>query len=133
MKLLLKEEPREWQKFTLVAGVAVAVFTGLLTLRRVLPLLALAIILIILASVLVACLARPRWFRRFYRGGMFVGFHIGQFMGKVLLVVLFLGVVTPLGLVLRLLGKDLLRLKRSPEASSYWQAARRPNSLDKLF
>ena len=133
MKPVLKEDPREWQKFTLVASVAVAVLSSVLTLRRILPLLGLLTILLFLATVLVACLLRPAWFRGFYRGGMFVSFHVGQFMGKVFLVVLFLAVVTPLGFFLRLTGKDLLRLKRQPRTSSYWQPARSPNPLDKLF
>jgi hypothetical protein len=33
---------------------------------------------------------------------------------------LFFGTVLPTGLVMRAMGKDLLRLKRIPEAKSYW-------------
>ncbi|MEZ4703112.1 MAG: SxtJ family membrane protein [Rhodothermales bacterium] len=39
-----------------------------------------------------------------------------------ILSVVFFAVLTPLNLVLRLLGKDLLHLKRSPTAASYWIA-----------
>ena len=133
MKPVLKEDPREWQKFTLVASVAVAVLSSVLTLRRILPLLGLLTNLLFLATVLVACLLRPAWFRGFYRGGMFVSFHVGQFMGKVFLVAIFLMVVTPLGLVLRLFGKDLLKLKRLTGATSYWRPGRNPNKLDQMF
>ena len=33
---------------------------------------------------------------------------------------MFFGTVLPIGLVMRALGKDLLRLKREPDADSYW-------------
>jgi len=32
----------------------------------------------------------------------------------------FFVVITPLGWLMRALGKDLLRLKREPDAASYW-------------
>ena len=133
MKPTLKEDPREWQKFTLVASVLIAIISVVLNVRRILQHLALASILLFLATVLVACLLRPAWFRSFYRGGMFVSFHVGQFMGKVFLVVLFLAVVTPLGFFLRLFGKDLLKLKRVPGTTSYWRTGRSLNNLDKMF
>jgi hypothetical protein len=36
------------------------------------------------------------------------------------MALLFYGTVLPTGLVMRTLGKDLLRLKREPAADSYW-------------
>ena len=54
--------------------------------------------------VLIAALICPRWFRGFYRAGMTVSFHFGQVVGKVLLTVFFFLFLTPLGLLLRLMG-----------------------------
>ena len=39
---------------------------------------------------------------------------------------LFYLVVTPTGLVMRMLGKDLLRLRFDPQAKSYWIERRPP-------
>jgi hypothetical protein len=64
---------------------------------------------------------------------MTVGFHVGQVVGKVILGVLFVLVVTPLGMVLRLAGKDLLRLRRDPKVASHWQPARPASQLDRQF
>jgi len=83
----------------------------------------------LLALVLFGCALRPKWFRGFYRAGMTISFHVGQAIGVVLLTFFFLVVLTPIGLALRLLGKDLLRLKRRPGARSYWLSARTTNRL----
>ena len=64
---------------------------------------------------------------------MTASWHVGQVMGRLLLTVLFLLLVTPLGLLLRLLGKDLLELKRRPDAASYWHVAKKPGPLDRMF
>ena len=62
-----------------------------------------------------------------------VGFTISLLAGRVALALLFLLVVTPLGLLLRALGKDLLRLKRPKQASTYWQESRPSTPLERLF
>ena len=50
---------------------------------------------------------------------------------------MFYGAMLPMALLLRWLGKDLLRLKREPEAKSYWIAreppAPAPGSMSKQF
>lgn len=43
-----------------------------------------------------------------------------RIIGPVALAILFYGVVTPTGLLMRFFGKDLLRLRFDREASSYW-------------
>ena len=133
MKPKLKENPKDWLKFTVVCCVVGMLIVRVLERRRVLdrhP--ALALFALALAT-LVVCIVRPTWFRGFYRAGMTVSFCIGQVMSRVLLTVLFLLVVTPLGLVLRLFGKDLLHLKRKPANESYWNFVKRPQNLDRQF
>jgi len=76
---------------------------------------------------------QPRWFRGAYRAGATVGFHVAQVLGQVVLAVLFLLGLTPLGRILRLAGKDLLRLKRAPKAESHWQPARPATPRERLF
>jgi hypothetical protein len=43
----------------------------------------------------------------------------------------FFGAVLPTGLVMRALGKDPLRLKRQPDANSYWIERRPPGPAPK--
>ena len=133
MQPKLKENPREWQKFAAVLAVMLGLVTWVATRRGWLPRSAWIPIGIVLLLIPVLSLIRPRWFRPIYRGGMTVSFHIGHVMGKIMLTLFFLLVMTPLGLFLRLLGKDLLAMRRRPDAATYWHQAKPASKLDQMF
>jgi hypothetical protein len=130
--LRLKENPREWQKFVAVMGMAANLIVWMMWRRGRLPLTVPLAVAALALTVLIAALFRPRWFRGFYRAGMTVSFHFGQVVGKVLLTVFFFLFLTPLGLLLRLMGKDLLQLKHSP-AKTWWRPARNNRDFDRMF
>lgn len=133
MKLRLKEDPREWCKFGLSSAVVLALLVGLLWWRgKVSPTFS-GPVLSGLALVAVLAIARPTWFRVPYRAGMRLSHFMGRVVSPVILGLLFFLVVTPLGLVMRLAGKDLLRLRRHPGSATYWQPARGGGDLDKMF
>ena len=132
MKLKLKEEPSEWLKFTSVMAVVAGVATFLLHRRKVVGIETLAGIAIAIVLVMVVCAIKPRWFRGFYRVGMTASFRVGQALGWVWLTIFFLLVLTPLGLLLRAFGKDLLAMKRR-KTDTYWHAARPPGGFDRQF
>lgn len=76
--------------------------------------LGIAAILAMIAAVRPALLAGPnRWWTRF-------GLLLGNVVGPIAVGVLYYGVVAPFGVVMRLTGKDPLRLKLDPGADSYW-------------
>jgi hypothetical protein len=131
--LRLKENPREWQKFVGVMGLTLNLPCWLLWWRGAIgwPLPLLAALVTVLA--LLAALLQPRWFRGFYRTGMTISYGIGQIIGKVLLTVFFFLLVTPLGLLLRCLGKDLLQFKKHPSDKSWWQPAKDNREFDRMF
>ncbi len=133
MQPKLKEQPREWLKFTAVMTLMLAVVAVLLHRRRIVSQEVLLGIGLLLALVLAVCAARPRWFRGFYRAGMTISFHVGQVIGRALLTLFFLLALTPLGLLLRLFGKDLLNLRRKPAATTYWQPAKTSRQFDRQF
>jgi hypothetical protein len=128
----LKEDPREWQKLVLVLCLAAGVVALFLRVRGRIGHQAFANVGIAACLVLCFCLLRPRWFRSFYRLWMTGSYHISQFMGQVMLTLMFLVMVIPLGLFMRLIGKDPLRLKR-PAGETYFQPARNYDRLDRLF
>jgi F0F1-type ATP synthase assembly protein I len=131
--LRLKEQPAEWIKFTAVIGLALNIVLWLLWWQRKMVLAVPAAAACIACVATVVALIHPRWFRGFYRAGMTVSFHIGQVIGKVLLTLLFFIVVTPLGLLLRLFGKDLLQIKRTDSAKNWWHPAKRNREFDRMF
>ena len=133
MKLKLKEDPREWQKFAVVMAVLFAAMAVGLRSRQVIAQPAFAAVLILLAIALVVCWIKPVFFRGFYRHGMTISFHFGQVMGRIILSLFFLAVITPMGLLLRIFGKDLLNMKRRYGATSYWSPAKTSTRFDRQF
>ena len=133
MKLKLKEDPKEWRKAAWMSALGLAVLSSLLRWRRVLPVMAWGLLLCLLAALAVAAALRPRWFRGYYRFSARMGFGLSRMAGYAVLAFFFFVVITPLGLVLRLMGKDPLRLRRPAGADSYWSEVRQKSSLDRLF
>lgn len=68
---------------------------------------------------LVAALICPRLLSPLYRGWMKFGHALGWINARIILGVVFFVMVTPIGLVMRLFGKDLLRM-RMVKTGSYW-------------
>jgi len=133
MKLKFKEDPKEWRKSALLTAVGLAIVSSLLRWRRLLPVNAWYAVLGVLAVVAVVALLQPRWCRGWYRFSLRLGFYSSQFVGRCALALLFIFILTPVGLLLRLAGKDPLQLKRPRTVKTYWRQARDANPLDRLF
>jgi len=75
---------------------------------------------LVLAGVLaIPALALPKSLRPIYRVWMAVGHILGWINTRILLGVIFFGIVTPMGLVMRLAGKDPMRRKFENAADTY--------------
>ena len=72
------------------------------------------------ALFLVVAIARPSILGPFNRSWAKFGLLLGQVFNPLLLGVVFFLVVTPIAVVMRLLGKDSLHLKLKPNLKSYW-------------
>jgi hypothetical protein len=72
------------------------------------------------AVFLIAALLRPAVLNPLNRIWLKFGLLLHKIVNPVIMALLFYGTVLPTGLVLRAMGKDLLRLKREPDAASYW-------------
>jgi len=66
----------------------------------------------------------------FYKGWMSIAIFLSYFMSRLILIILFYLVITPLGLILRLFGKDFLELKIEREKKSYWNKKEEGNISD---
>ncbi|MEO8428875.1 MAG: SxtJ family membrane protein [Verrucomicrobiota bacterium] len=132
-KSKLKDNVREWRKFTLVWVLAIALLAFWNEHRGRLSPGVFVVVLACLGIVAVWCWLRPQDFRKPYRWGMTFNHHVGQLMGKVMLTVIYLLLLTPLGLLLRVLGKDLLSLRPPRNALSYWQKSKLPGRFDRQF
>jgi hypothetical protein len=76
--------------------------------------------LAVAAAFLLCALARPGILAPLNRAWTRLGLLLNAVISPVALGILFYGVVTPTGWALRALGKDPLRLRREPQAATYW-------------
>ncbi len=113
----LTTTPRDLRKFGLTVG-AVFLLLGTWFLYRHKPagpyLLTPGVVLMVLGTV------APRSLKPIYLGWMAMAFTLGLIVSTVLLTLFFYFVVTPTGLIARLMGKDFLSLKLDRQAQSYW-------------
>jgi hypothetical protein len=49
-----------------------------------------------------------------------LGLLLHKITSPIVLGVMFFGVITPMGILMRAFGKDLLKLRRQPDAATYW-------------
>jgi len=133
MNIRYKEDPVAWRTNVLLSLAPLIVLTTLLLWRHAISRqVGFASIIVLLGLGTLACL-RPEWFRAYYRASTWAGFWSSQWVARVLLACLFVSVFVPTGVLLRLFGKDPLKLKRQQNTSTYWRPARSSGSLDRLF
>jgi hypothetical protein len=78
------------------------------------------------ALFLAAGLVRPSILHPLNLIWLKFGLLLHQVVNPVVMALVFYGTVWPTGLIMRWMGKDLLRLKREPGAESYWIVRKPP-------
>lgn len=78
-------------------------------------------------------IARPRWLRLLFVGWMCAVFPVGWLISHLTLAFLFFAVFTPIGMVFRLFGRDLLARRRPVGYDSYWQEKPGPVDMASYF
>lgn len=115
----LKSGRRELRQFGwLVGGILVAI--GVVLWYRAPDGGAAAVLWWIGGPLVVLGTALPRLLKPFYYAWMALAVVLGFVMTRLILTVFFFVVLTPVGLVFRLLGRDPLSRKLDRQASSYW-------------
>jgi hypothetical protein len=117
------------------------VFAGFFLLVTLLPLLHSApprrwALLVAAAFAAVAFLA-PQLLTPLNRLWFKLGLLLHHIVNPIVMALMFYGAILPMALLLRVLDKDILRLKRDDNASSYWirrePPAPAPDSMKKQF
>ena len=87
------------------------------------------------AGVIVGVLGilRPLTVRCVYIGMTVASFPIGWMMSHLLLAIVYFGLITPLAVIFRLTGRDALRLRRSPQTTSYLKNKPAPTNSQTYF
>ena len=113
----LKTGTRELRNFGLVVG-GVFALLGLLFLARgkaAYPWLLTPGLLLVAFGAIAPCILKY-----IYLVWMGLALVLGFVVSHVILTVFFFLIITPIGLIARLAGKDFLRLKLDRQANSYW-------------
>jgi hypothetical protein len=71
--------------------------------------------------------------RGLYRGWMFAALPIGWTISHVILGIVFYLVMTPIGLIMRVLGNDPMTRRPDPAAQTYWIAHQQQKDLKRYF
>lgn len=93
-----------------------------------------ALALLALANWAGLCsLFHPRANRPLYLAISLLAYPLGVIVSYALLALLFFGLFTPIGLLLRALGKDPLQRRAQRDRPSYWTTPRKPRDNASYF
>jgi hypothetical protein len=127
-------DERGLRRFGLVTGAMFAGLFGLLfpwLLDRPIPAWPWTLFAVLAAMGLLT----PRWLRPLYYGWMHAALWLSRFTTPVILGVAFFLVVTPIGLIMRAVGRDPMNRRWNRDADSYRVRSRRTNreSLERPY
>ncbi len=90
-------------------------------------------ILLIIALPGMVGLIWPIVIRPIYQLAVLVTFPIGWMVSQTVLILMFYGILTPLGLVLRCVRSDPLTRKKQANSTTYWSDKPQPSDLRSYF
>ncbi|MFP4549013.1 MAG: SxtJ family membrane protein [Fidelibacterota bacterium] len=117
-QIVINRDKKEFRKFGITIGVFLMIVGAFLFFRTFEH--AMTVGLIGVAFLLLGVLL-PKILRPFYIAWMSLASMLGFVMTRVILSLVFYLIFTPVGLMLRLLRKDLLNRKIEPDQPSYWE------------
>ena len=118
-----KGDRKELKRFGITIFIALAILGGLLLWRE--GGIGFLFWTIGIAFLLVG-VTKPELLASTYRGWMRIAMWVGFVMTHLILALMFYCVFTPIGLVMRLMGRDPLHLKAPKGVDSYW--VKRPSA-----
>jgi len=89
---------------------------------------------VIMLLFLLVAFVNPYLLNSFYKIWIKLGEFIGGIISKIIMIILFYGMFTPIAFILKLLNKDLLKKKLDKTSSTYWiKRETQPGSLKNQF
>jgi hypothetical protein len=124
---------KELRMFGIISLIASVLISLLLYVLKGLGIQWMAIIIFIGIVIFLSSLISFKLTRGIYLGLILVTMPIGLVVSFVLLAIFYFLLLTPVGLLFRLMGRDALGRKFDSAADSYWLIRRPPDSLDRYF
>ena len=113
----IKNEKSDWQKFGIIIGLILLIIAGFLFSKEN---ESFQIFLAFGLAFFSASITIPFILKPIYWLWMFLGTIFGWVMTRLILSILFYTVFTPIGLILKLFGKQFLDLRWDKSKESYW-------------
>ena len=122
------------KKFGLTLGAAFGILAGFLFWKHAGSVTVFAGISVVF---LLCAFVYPLVLKPVQKAWMTAALLMGWVMTRVILTALFYVAITPIGMILRLMGKDILDQNFDPKKQSYWQirpqASRTPSDYEKQY
>ena len=117
--LAIKSEKKQLREFGLTIGIILCLLGGIVLWRgkQTYPYLFSIGGIFIITGIVIPFILKPLQ-------KVWMGFSIilGFFMSRIIMTILFYLVLTPIGIIMRVLGKDILDQKIDKNKASYWHA-----------
>ena len=126
----IKSEKNDLRKFGITIGIILIMICGFLFLKQK---ESFQILLIVGTVLLILGIAIPVILKPIYWVWMVFATILGWIMTRVILIVLFYFVVTPISLVFRLSGKQFIDLSWNKRMSTYWKYRKRTDLFNNYY
>ncbi len=123
---------RQLRQFALVLPLVAVIAAALLSLKLNHYTAALSLLCVTLAAS-AAGLIHPRLLGPVYVSWMIAAYPIGWLIGHIVIGVIFFLVVTPIGLAMRLVGRDALTRQFEPDRKTYWRQRKTTDDPARYF
>jgi hypothetical protein len=130
VKIDYQPTDRKLRQFALTTLVAAPMVVGLISRWNT---TALAVAGFVSLAVAIASFVRPQWLRSVFVAAQLLTAPIGIVVGEAALLLVYLTLFAPLGVVFRFIGRDPLARRFSAEAKSYWQTKAPPKDAESYF
>ncbi|MGJ8644116.1 MAG: SxtJ family membrane protein [Luteolibacter sp.] len=121
------------RQFGQVAPIMLLLIACLLKWRFDLPLTGMAAMVIVGILILILSKLSSKLVKPVYLALVLIGFPIGWVISHLIMLIFFFGIITPVALVFRLMGRDALHRNWDPKSESYWTEHPRSESVGRYF
>ena len=133
MKINWSPNHKELRKFGIISLIASALIALLLYVPRGLGIQWAAAICFVGLVIFISSMISLKVTRGIYLGLILLTMPIGLVVSFTLMAIFYFLLLTPLGLIFRLIGRDSLGSKFDSNTNSYWIVRRPPENLDRYF
>ncbi len=124
---------KECRRFGLAAVVVLVPMALVLTWLKDLPIVWALALGATGAGIFLLSRVSVKYIRMLQVGLTLATLPIGWIVGYIIMGVLYYGILTPLGLLFRLVGRDTLHRRWDPDAETYWLRRRASNNARRYF